>query len=274
MKRLSKDELYDLYWNKGLSTCEIAKTYNIGESTVKLWMSEYDIKRRSLSEARKLHFKKVIDREIREKFSKPSPELAYILGVLLGDGTCYHRKHTGRREGVSYEIQLGVTDYLFAEKFKRALEGLGLKTSIWILRRRCGRKDVYKVTSYSKAFYEFYRSLSLKDIRKFIVGFEPYFVCGFYESEGCITYNKARKQLVIQISNTNYEVIKAIYDIIIDKFGIKCHLYKAKTTLGEKIEYRVVIQGDERCKRFLEIINPVIKNRPKNVNEEKRWLKR
>ena len=58
-KKPTKDELYDLYWNKGLSTVEIGKIFGFNNNTIRRWMIEYGIPRRSLSESKfKLNFQK------------------------------------------------------------------------------------------------------------------------------------------------------------------------------------------------------------------------
>jgi len=267
--RPSREELWSLYWDKGLSTLEIARIYGVCHATVCNWMKEYNIESKSLSDAQNMRFKKEVDREIKEKFNKPMPELAYVLGVMLGDGSCYRYRNIRKGEvvGYHYEIRLGTVDYPFAEKFKKALEKIGLNATIRVKKSKNKNwRDVYVATSYSRAFYEFYKSLSIEDVKRIITGFEPYFVCGFYESEGSVVYHKVNRYLVIKISNTNHEIIKTIYDIVVNKFGIKCYLHVEKNRPGRrKPLYRLRIQGNERCKRFLEIINPVIKNRPKNV---------
>jgi intein-encoded DNA endonuclease-like protein len=44
----------------------------------------------------------------------PSPELAYVIGVIAGDGNL-------NVHGYNYEMLLSVTDYDFAEEFSRCL---------------------------------------------------------------------------------------------------------------------------------------------------------
>jgi transposase len=47
----SKDELIELYVNKGLSAPEICDIYNVGESSIYRWLNEYEIEIRSISES-------------------------------------------------------------------------------------------------------------------------------------------------------------------------------------------------------------------------------
>ena len=159
-KKPTKDELYDLYWNKGLSTVEIGKIFGFNNNTIRRWMIEYGIPRRSLSESKfklKLSKEELEDLYINKKLStveiarmynvdmervrnkliyygikrrdrievrkirvnlKPSAELSYILGVLLGDGsTCG-----------DCAIRLSATDKIFVEKFGKALQNIGFNT--------------------------------------------------------------------------------------------------------------------------------------------------
>lgn len=49
----NKEEMYHLYWERGVSANQIAKMYNVDPSTILFWMKRYGIKVRSISEAHK-----------------------------------------------------------------------------------------------------------------------------------------------------------------------------------------------------------------------------
>jgi len=53
---ITKEELYDLYWNKKYSSTEIAKMFNVYHNTVLRWMKKFNIPRRSLSESIKITY--------------------------------------------------------------------------------------------------------------------------------------------------------------------------------------------------------------------------
>ena len=59
----------------------------------------------------------------------PSPELAYVIGVIFGDGSVSFKKRDYK-----YRIRLKVVDREFAEEFKRCLEALGLKPSLRLVK--------------------------------------------------------------------------------------------------------------------------------------------
>ena len=60
--------------------------------------------------------------------SNPSPELAYVIGVVLGDGNLNIHGHNA-------EILLSVTDYDFAKEFSRCLAKTLSKESSYMVRR-------------------------------------------------------------------------------------------------------------------------------------------
>jgi len=59
---------------------------------------------------------------------RPSPILAYVLGVLKGDGSVIIRRTA---HGTEYRIQLSVVDEPFANSFCEALKQLGMRPKIY-----------------------------------------------------------------------------------------------------------------------------------------------
>lgn len=79
---IPKEVLHELYWNKNMKPKEIAKLYGIkNERTIRKKMEKYGIKRKSLSEAMTVKFKKPFSGDLLEK--------AYFLGLRAGD---FHAK--------------------------------------------------------------------------------------------------------------------------------------------------------------------------------------
>jgi len=66
-KRISKEELENLYWKQKLSQSQIAKIFGVTRGAVERWMHYYKIPRRSTSEALKIIFE---DQSLREKRAK------------------------------------------------------------------------------------------------------------------------------------------------------------------------------------------------------------
>lgn len=50
--KITKEELYDLYWNQELSTRDIAKKVGVGQTTIRRWLDKYEIKTRTSKEAK------------------------------------------------------------------------------------------------------------------------------------------------------------------------------------------------------------------------------
>ena len=261
MKRLPKSDIEDMYWRKGLSSSEIGIFYEVSDSTILRWMKYYGICRRSLSEAYilmyKLHPERVVQNQKKNEkgFDKsPSSSLAYILGVMLGDGSIA-KNH--------YRLRLEVKSVEFAQKFVENLSKIGMNPYLRVSRhknKRDGNYRQYQLVGVSrKAFYTWYKSLDLKSIRDWIKGYEQYFVCGFYESEGYIGYNYALNQCII-ISNNNRDILSMIKGIM-ESWGLKPTLRN-----NTSINFFLCLYGTEYVRNFISMINPCIRAVPRAKN--------
>lgn len=76
----------------------------------------------------------------------PSSSLAYILGVIMGDGYISVYK---RKEGTHYKIGLNVKEKKFALEFLSELKQIGLNPNICF-----DSKSFYRVTSNNKVFVD------------------------------------------------------------------------------------------------------------------------
>jgi len=228
-----------LMLRKTMSIAKIVATLNISRSTVEGWI--YKNKNPdNLFNHPKLH---------------PSKELSYILGVLYGDGCV---TTSGKS---TYVVKLRTTSLIFALKFKEALERIGLNPKIDIemaSKKNPRLKDKYVVRAFSKIFYSWYKSLSLDILREIIKGYEIDFLRGFYESEGSIDLRRKRGQLRIRITNTNYELLELVKNIIEKNVRISCNIQKRKDT--KKPAFDIVFEGNKKCLKFLETVRPCIKN--------------
>lgn len=250
-----RDELYKLYWIDNKSLNQIARLYRVSHSTVACWMERLSIARRDLSSARKLwascpegrrHLRKLGMIKRKKLITFPSPVLSYVLGSVLGDG-CVWKHNPPSGGGYRYRVTLCVKNRAFAEKFAVALKKIGLNPNI------CTRKDgLHQVQATSIAFYEWYKSLSPKQISSLIRGFEDRFVCGFYESEGSVYVHRGR--LRVNIRNKRKELL-AIVQNALSNWGIKHQVYGPY----ENDILTLVIYGDERVEKFLNIVRPCIK---------------
>jgi intein-encoded DNA endonuclease-like protein len=92
-----KQQLYELYWDNGLSLRQIAKELGVAKPTIRAWMIKHKIPRRS---------------QVRDLSITPDENLAYVFGVLCGDGCLCLRKKIKK-----YYISLKCKDRDFIETF-------------------------------------------------------------------------------------------------------------------------------------------------------------
>ena len=63
--------LKDMYWNKGMSAVEVAEKFGCTESNILYLFKKYNIPRRSLREAKRLSYKKAVERgEVKSLITK------------------------------------------------------------------------------------------------------------------------------------------------------------------------------------------------------------
>ncbi len=159
---------------------------------------------------------------------EPNPELAYVIGAVLGNG--YVCSDTDHRK----IIGLKAKDEEFVREFARCLtEALGrenpLKVRFWKARK------LFKAKAGSATLYRLLHKQDpnlLDRLRPFIEHCEECmtaFLRGFVDSEGCVD-----KYGFINIYNTNFGVLSYVKELL-DRLGIEAtgpHLiYRAGTPL-------------------------------------------
>lgn len=100
------------YWEHDRSIDQIAKEEGVDKGTVFYWMKKLDVKRKTDSEALMIHHPN------RIKLPEMNEDLAYVLGVIFGDGCAYYGK-------TSWYVQLTTTSETFNRSFENALKKLG-----------------------------------------------------------------------------------------------------------------------------------------------------
>ncbi|MBE8539411.1 LAGLIDADG family homing endonuclease [Geoglobus acetivorans] len=236
---ISQDLLFTAYWDLELSVRDCAKIFRCSATTIRQYLKKYHIPLRELGGVADVNL-------------KPSKELAYILGVIFGDGYVGHTKKYGDRF-----IQLKVIDKQFADEFVVNLRRIGLKPYMKTIKpKKPNWKKIYYVRARSKQFYEWYKSLDLKTIEtEYLINddFRKEFIRGFYESEGHRAHSN------IQMYNTNLKLLKLI-KAQLEKLGFKVSI-KTYTRRNRKPEHVLtVLGGKKEVLRFIQIINPITKN--------------
>ena len=204
----------------------------------------------------------------------PSPELAYALGVIVGDGCVgeYTIKSGGKTKK-RYSIKLAVADYEFAKSFASALKKIGLHPHTWkeknVRKGRENEQRLWHTEANSKTFVRFFLSLKSdwNEFEKFIRSCpkgKEMFLRGFYESEGhhavYIYRNKKgiRRVRELDFTNTNPNLVEITISFLRE---LRFHPYtivQKREHLGWKDKTTIRLPPREH-RRFLTLISPVIK---------------
>lgn len=255
---ISREELEKLHQHMSLKG--MGKILNIDKKTARRWLDFHNIPYNpGIGKTRQR------EASLKHPDLLPSPALAYILGVLLGDGWIRYSSN-GKYH---YDIGLAVTDRVFAESFKLALEQIRLNPHIYTYKRH---SDVHYVTAPSKLFCDWYKELTLKDIEKIIATstMQQEFIRGFYESEGSAfisdrvdhRYGTNHLTYTIKINNTNKPRLQLIQRQLQDIGFNFCLSFSGVTEAG-KSYYALRItrraKHNEAIKSFFDTINPCIK---------------
>ena len=141
---------------------------------------------------------------------KPSNELAYILGVLHGDG------YTVREHTYHYDIVLLVKDYEFAEAFSKTMSKLLNKK--YMKPEWSKTHNRWRVYYRSKAFYNWFKRQNLESLKPYIEHSEETvanFLRGLYDSDG---YNYRCKQ--IYLYNNDEDLLRYVQHILKKYFDV------------------------------------------------------
>lgn len=217
-----------------------------------------------LSRSKSSIYNKAYKLEITKKTDpnlSPSPVLAYILGVLKGDGWISNTKRSGEKKNYyRYFVHLQVADLEFAQEFKESLIRLGLNPLLEKYYRKEWRQGFFwRVSAHSKKFVNWYKNLGIENIEKIAEQYPESFVRGFYDSEGCLV--KADRRRYIQFSNTDESTICLVRKLI-GKIGFRVSLRAYWRKHIAKKEYSLfILGGTKESKRFLSKINPSIQRK-------------
>jgi len=214
------DEFIRLYFDEKWSLRNIAKYFGLSPKTV--W---YHIKKKNKI-LRTYYEGKVIRNGLKLNL-EPSKSLAYVLGVIEGDG-CVTKNDR------HYYIRLNVIDKDFADEFECHLRNIGFtKIQRYIRKSKSvNRKDLHVVNVYSKYFYEWYWNLNKYEsyLKMFNSNHEyiAMFLKGIFDSEGCVYLdcrkNRKPQSTTITISNTDIKLINLccnFLDILCIEYNIK-----------------------------------------------------
>ncbi len=136
---------------------------------------------------------------------EPSPELAYVIGVVAGDGWAHKTRSGGYRVGAV------VKDREFAEEFSRCL---GLVLGRDPPEPKPVKDGLFRVCARSKTLYHILQKpIDMGMIRPFIEYSEDCirsFLRGFFDSEGSVEKNTAK----IRCFNTDIKLLEYVQKLL------------------------------------------------------------
>lgn len=197
-----------------------------------------------------------------------SEDLAYILGVLKGDGCVCKYRHNNIEK---YRVALNVTDKNFALCFYKSLRKIGLNPSSCetMPSNGIGKKRQYIVHAYSKILGMWYKKLTLEKLKKILDNENHivFFLKGFYEAEGSLYLNKKNnKNMCIRIFNSD-ESLLSFVKYLTDKIGFSFNFYGPysnhfSTFANERSRKMYNLNTSIRVDvlKFMRLINPCTKN--------------
>lgn len=204
---------------------------------------------------------------------EPSEPLAYLLGVLFGDGHANHKQ---------FIVQ--VADREFANQCMHALQQIRLRPTIREIAPRSERhRAMWRVVASSCALAEWMFQLTVPNIASLFI--DPLhrraFIRGFYESEGTVTqvrrvihapharpqdpsYNKIYATTRLTMTNLNRNLLELVQAWAGDRKHELSLRFSRKTSTGNDA-FELVMTNQTHIEQFLTDIHPVIKLIPINA---------
>ena len=194
--------------------------------------------------------------QINKRAKIPNKDLAYILGVVKGDGYCRIRITPDRSSG---EILLGVKNLDFAQEFQRRIQRWsGVQPKF---REKDGE---FFVALYSIDAAKIIQSTKIEEIINLNRKIKANFLRGLYDSEGGVTGTNLDNRRIacrwIHFSNSDKEIIRTVSQLLKD-FSIN-HRVKSRIHSGfgsKRLQYEILIFSLENFENFYRNIGFSIK---------------
>src|SRR5271157_2098874 len=179
-----------------------------------------------------------------------SDELAYILGVMKGDGSAYAIQE-------QKIIQLEAKERAFVESFNNELAQLLHSRPMAI--EYLPLHHTYRIRKTSKVFFDWYVSRTRSEIEAIAMNYPLPFIRGFYESEGSVgRYGKNGKCSFLRIMNTDPSLIYLV-SAIMNQLSFR-HTVKKTNRPNHRTLHWIRMYERGNILSFLETIRPAIKN--------------
>jgi DNA endonuclease len=161
---------------------------------------------------------------------KPSKELAYVLGVIFGDGNLfYHKKNS------DYVIRLDAIDKDFVEKFSECVSKVLNKEKNYAVvsyKQKAMSSIMFSSKARSKQLYYFLKELKVdfEKVKPFAKVYPKEFIQGLADSEGCPSISAANSFSVgvCVASSMNVKLLAFVSCLLKKHFRIRSRVYKTK----------------------------------------------
>jgi hypothetical protein len=187
----------------------------------------------------------------------PSEDLYYILGCCYGDASPYRYAHPQCENAEMCRLELTCKDRDFADAFMESCKKIGLNPHFTTRKSETTRQGFqWKVCCDSKAFLDFWGTITDEQMINLPVQFKIPFIRGLFDSEGCF-YKKGNEA---KLATTKHEIL---FKNMIENIGFRTATYYCSNNFAKGL-YSVDIRGGKyEVERFLKMIEPNI--------ERKKW---
>lgn len=203
--------------------------------------------------------------KLSKKATFLSKELAYILGVIYGDGHVRDGKNYKRGSG---QILLKVRDKDFALEFQKILK----KWSNFDVKFFLDKRNFYNSVLYSTDAALFLMNFDLDRISKASNVIQGFFLKGLFDSEGSIAGSNLDQPQIATRYVGFYNNNKKIVDLV--SRLLKCinikHSVRSRVHSGfgsKKIQYELYISGSQNMYSFYKNIGFSIKRKQEKLKK-------
>lgn len=188
-------------------------------------------------------------------------ELAYIIGVMIGDGFCFYSKSNR-----TYTINLKSIDKDFIINLKRKIKKEFNKNSRIDIEKNktCKKGYCYRLRCFSKEIFyiiESYKIEIIKNINNYQKNIQISFLNGLFDSEGYVSNPKNHKRIGIAMNNKK---IILLCKKILSNNKINSHIYKS--IKRKKPYYDLYICGRNNIILFQKLLSPSIKRKKERID--------
>jgi hypothetical protein len=274
-RKWTQEEIDYLKENYGkILVKNMIKKLNKTLSSIRAKANELNLKS-NIPNSKETHRKIALNftKQLKNSAYYPSKELAYIIGVLNGDGYI-------SKTNKCYFFRLAVKDKDFADFMKKTLYlWSGIKPCFYKRKDKYYKQGFYyEIFLNSKNVYQFLYDFSInknpqaiENIKKFLKNkkYKVKFIEGFFDSEGSITEDGR-----INITNINQNLLILCKEFL-ENLGINTDIIK-KIVKERKIRdkilkpteiYSLCIKYKEEIQKFCEICSSTIERKNKNIQQ-------